>query len=195
VGLDPESRARFNLAAASILVLEPTPLGMSIVAQILSGFGGRHLYRCSTVGEAKQVLGQSEVHLVIADSISQSGEGYELVEWLRKEAPEPNRYVPVLLTAAHTRARDVRRSRDCGSHYIVAKPIAPIVMLERIIWVSREGRGFLMSDGYVGPDRRVKDTGPAVGRKGRRRDDPSQPAKVEGLAADVAPQDTAAVKP
>ena len=71
---------------------------------------------------------------------------------------------------AHTPARDVVRARDCGGHIIVKKPFAPIVMLERIIWVAKEGRPFLFSDNYVGPDRRFRDDRPPNG-KGRRRED------------------------
>jgi hypothetical protein len=44
-------------------------------------------------------------------------------------------------------------------------------VLERIIWSSKEGRKFLFSDTYVGPDRRFRNVGPAKGEKGRRRED------------------------
>ena len=53
---------------------------------------------------------------------------------------------------------------------MIKKPIAPVVMLERIIWVSKSGRPFLFSDEYVGPDRRFKDEAPP-GALGRRRED------------------------
>jgi hypothetical protein len=53
MGLNPESRARFNLQRASVLVLEETPLGMSILVQILTGFGAKILHRCESVAEAE----------------------------------------------------------------------------------------------------------------------------------------------
>jgi hypothetical protein len=48
--------SRVNLERASILLLDDSALGMSILAQIFSGFGARSLYKCWTVPEAKKLL-------------------------------------------------------------------------------------------------------------------------------------------
>ena len=130
---------------------------------------------------------------MIVDAMAESGEGYEFVRWLRANVPEPNRHTPVLLTAAHTRASDVANARDCGSHFIVAKPLSPIVVLERIIWIAKEGRAFVLSDQYVGPDRRFAKSDPAGELPRRRRQDqialPPEPAsKNPGEAAAPAGQ-------
>ena len=61
--------------------------------------------------------------------------------------------------------------RETGSHFVVTKPLAPIVVLERIIWIAREGRGFLLSDDYVGPDRRFARKDPPKNHPRRRRED------------------------
>ena len=64
------------------------------------------------------------------------------------------------------------RARDCGANFVVTKPLAPRVLLDRIAWLGRETRGFVeIGDGYVGPDRRFKAYGPPAGEAGRRRDD------------------------
>ena len=122
-----------------------------------------------------------QVDLVIVDGVAESGEGYEFVRWLRQEVPPPNQHTPVLVTAGHTMASDVAKARNCGAHFIVAKPIAPITLLERIIWVAKEGRAFLTSDGYVGPDRRHSSEGRKGGQPGRRRED--KLAEAQRLAA------------
>jgi CheY-like chemotaxis protein len=166
--LDPSFR--FNLKKTIILLFDPTPMGRTILTQILTGFGASRIHACKTIEEAKQLVGQTSVDLMIVDVTQGLSEGYEFVRWLRKGVPEPNRHTPVLLTAAHLRPSDVARARDAGSHFIVAKPLAPSVLLERIIWVGREGRAFLLSDDYVGPDRRFAKGRP--GRPRRRRDDP-----------------------
>jgi DNA-binding response OmpR family regulator len=171
MALDPKSRARFNLSKTVVLVFDPTPLGLGIVSQILTGFGARKIHRCGTIDEAKQVVADFEVDLMIIDAMAESGEGYEFVRWLRANVPEPNRHTPVLLTAAHTKASDVANARDCGSHFIVAKPLAPIVVLERIIWIAKEGRAFVLSDEYVGPDRRFAKSGAVADHPRRRRED------------------------
>jgi CheY-like chemotaxis protein len=178
MALDPKSRSRFNLSKTVVLVFDPTPLGLAIVSQILTGFGARKIHRCGTIEEAKQVVADFEVDLMIIDAMAESGEGYEFVRWLRANVPEPNRHTPVLLTAAHTKASDVANARDCGSHFIVAKPLAPIVMLERIIWIAKEGRAFVFADNYVGPDRRFGKEGQAMPPGGRRREDKLRDAEA-----------------
>jgi DNA-binding response OmpR family regulator len=170
VALDPASRARFNLDKATVLLLDDTPIGMSILVQIVTGLGAKKLHRCTSVEMAQEAAAKHEIDLAIVDSMAPSGQGYDFVKWLRTEAQEPNCYTPVLLTTAHTPTGDVIRARDCGGHFMIKKPFAPIVMLERIIWVAKEGRPFLFAGNYVGPDRRFRDAGPPDG-VGRRRED------------------------
>lgn len=170
MALDVASRARFNLEKASILLLDDTPMGMSILVQIVTGLGAKQLHRCSSIEMAQEIAVTQEVDLAIIDAMAPEGRGYDFVQWLRREGQEPNCYAPVLITTAHTPASDIVRARDAGGHFIIKKPIAPIVLLERIIWVSRAGRPFLFTGTYVGPDRRFRDDGPPDG-VGRRRED------------------------
>lgn len=181
MALDLASRARFNLEKATVLLLDDTPVGMSILVQIVTGLGVKQLHRCTTVEMAQKTARAHEIDLAIVDAMAPSGQGYDFVEWLRREAQEPNCYAPVLLTTAHTPASDIVRARDCGGHFIIKKPIAPIVLLERIIWVSRGSRSFLFTGTYVGPDRRFRDDGPPDG-VGRRREDLAK-AEAEAAAA------------
>ena len=182
MGLDPASRVRFNLSEASILLFDSTPMGMTILVQILIGFGAKTLHRCSGLKEAQTAVAESIIDLAVVDATT-DGQGYEFIEWLRRNGGDPNSYTPVLLTAGHTPVSDIQRARDCGAHFALKKPLSPIAVLERVIWISREGRLFLMSDGYVGPDRRFKDDGPPKG-VGRRREDAARQAKAEAEAAE-----------
>src|SRR4051812_21001632 len=155
-------------------------MGMSILVQILTGFGAKTLHRCSGLKDAQTAVGEHVIDLAVVDATA-NGEGYEFIEWLRSHGGEPNCYTPVLLTAGHTPVSDVQRARDCGAHFALKKPLSPIAVLERIIWISREGRLFLVSDNYVGPDRRLKNDGPRGG-SGRRREDIALGARGVGGA-------------
>ena len=170
MALDVTSRARFNLERAAILLLDDTPMGLSILSQIVSGLGAKQLFRCASIEAAQEIAATNEIDLAIVDAMAPEGKGYAFVEWMRREAQEPNCYTPTVITTAHTPTRDIVRARDCGGHIIIKKPIAPVVMLERIIWVAKAGRPFLFTGTYVGPDRRFRDDGPPDG-VGRRRED------------------------
>lgn len=173
MALEPTSRARFNLEKASVLMLEGNSMGMDIMVQIVTGLGARSLHRCGSLEEAQEAVKKNTVDLIIADSLS-NGEGYEFVSWLRRSAGEPNCFTPVVVTAAHTPASMVAKARDCGAHYIIKKPLTPVVVLERILWIAREARPFIECDAYVGPDRRHKNEGPPDGVPRRRDDLPAE---------------------
>ncbi len=169
-----EERAeeRLNLEKVGVLVVEPNQAEQDLLVQVLSGFGVRNLRRCVDVMEARQTLAAADIGLVLIDGSAADGSAYDLVSWLRRHAPEPRRFLPVLLLSGHVRLSQVVRARDCGANFVVTKPISPRVLLDRIAWLGRDTRGFIaIEDGYVGPDRRFKSFGPPAGVEGRRRDD------------------------
>ncbi len=168
--------ARINLEKATVLVLDDNGPSLDILSQVVSGFGVNQLHRAESVKDAQELVKSKTFDLVISDVQIPDVDGIEFINWLRREGPENNRYVPVILVTGHTRTTDIFRTRDAGANFTVAKPITPKVLLERIFWVAREERAFIECEAYVGPDRRFKYEGPPAGMDGRRRDD--LPAEV-----------------
>jgi hypothetical protein len=77
-----------------------------------------------------------------------------------------------MMIQGHTPVDLIQKARDCGANFVVAKPITPRLLLERILWVAQEARPYIELDGYVGPDRRFHNLGPPGGPgTGRRRSD------------------------
>ncbi len=171
-----QASTRINLERATVLVLDDNGPSLDILSQVVSGFGVKQLHRAETVKEAQTLVGTKTFDLIISDVQIPEVDGIEFINWLRRDAPETNRYVPVILVTGHTRTTDIFRTRDAGANFTVAKPITPKVLLERIFWVAREERAFIECETYVGPDRRFKYEGPPIGMEGRRRDD--LPAEV-----------------
>lgn len=159
-----------------MLVLDDNGASLDILSQVVSGFGVKQLFRAESVADAQLLIRTKTFDLIISDVQMPVTDGIEFIEWLRKQSGETNRYVPVILVTGHTRTSQIRKLRDAGSNYVVAKPITPKVLLERIYWVAREERIFIECDTYVGPDRRFKHEGPPPGTDGRRKDD--LPAEV-----------------
>ena len=167
---------RINLEKATVLVLDDNGASLDILSQVVSGFGVKQLFRAESVMDAQALIRTKTFDLVISDVQMPVTDGIEFIEWLRREGGENNRYVPVILVTGHTRTSQIFKLRDAGSNYVVAKPITPKVLLERIVWVAREERQFIECDSYIGPDRRFKHEGPPPGSDGRRKDD--LPAEV-----------------
>jgi CheY-like chemotaxis protein len=189
-----QASTRINLEKVDVLIVDDSLASLNLLVQVVTGFGIKNLARADNAKAAQALLRERTFDLIISATNMAAIDGYELVKWLRRGALEANRYLPVILVSGHTPPSQVFKARDSGANFTVAKPIAPKVLLERILWAAREERQFIECDSYLGPDRRFKNDGPPAGAKGRRRDDPPEPRlpPAETLSSD--PADPAKVK-
>jgi len=169
-------KGRVNLEKAAVLLLSPQN-GMELLLRIFHGFGVRHPYRCFDAAKAMQVCGESDLDLIVCDGSFADGQAYDFIASLRRSDLEPNRYTPVLMIQGHTPVDQIAKARDCGANFVVAKPITPRLLLERVLWIAAESRPFIELDTYIGPDRRFQNHGPPGGPgTGRRRTDKTEAA-------------------
>lgn len=166
-----QSKGRINLEKAQVLIVESNQQGMDILSQVLSGFGVRSQHKCETVAAAWEVVKHTDLDLIICASSLSDGDGFDFIRELRKANLDPNRYASVVVVTGHTPMSQVRKARDCGANMVVAKPITPTIVLQRIVWIAKEPRAFIECEVYTGPDRRFQNLGPPPGMDGRRRDD------------------------
>lgn len=170
----PDPDERLNLTKANVLAVDGSAHSLDVIGQILRGFGVSTLSRCSNIEEAEKLTRVKTFDLIIIDPSLERGEGYAFVNRLRHSMMK-NANVPVVLTTGHVRGRDVARGRDTGANYMVAKPVSPKILLQRIEWVARDPRPFVDIGDYIGPDRRFKFAGPPDGSDGRRTSDLKSP--------------------
>ncbi|HEY4030222.1 MAG TPA: response regulator [Caulobacteraceae bacterium] len=169
--LELDNKTRLNLEQARVLLIEDPQPGAEILAQVFFGYGVRQPVRCVSPDEAMARLEEEPFELIVCDGDLPGGQAYDFVMRLRRSTLEPNRYCPVILLSGHTPSAYVAKARDCGANFVVAKPIRPMVLLERIVWVCGDNRIFVELDSYVGPDRRFQSLGPPPGMEGRRKGD------------------------
>ncbi|WP_374469878.1 response regulator [Phenylobacterium sp.] len=162
---------RLNLGKATVLLLQASGTELDILGQMFIGFGVKGIRKCTTVEDAESVVASAAFDLLVVDCDLPDGGGYDFVTRLRRLEDNPNRLAPIMLICGHTAPSNVVRGRDCGGNFVVAKPLTPPVMYDRLMWLAKEQRQFVEAEGYVGPDRRHKAFGPPAGEKGRRHDD------------------------
>lgn len=158
--------AVINLTGAVTMVVDDSAFALDLTAQALMGFGIRTRHACLGAAEAMEILKEQNIDLLVVDCEMPGIDGFELVRWLRRSGLEPNAFVPVIMTAAHIRRPRVAEARDCGASFIITKPFSANTLLERIVWVARDGRPFLEVGDYFGPDRRFRKA-PAPGEERR----------------------------
>ena len=145
---------RVNLAHTTVLLIDDQPTSLDMLGSIVQGFGCKEQIKCNSAQGAVELLARRAVDLILIDCIMPEMDGYEFVRWLRRDAPTPTRYVPVIMILGHASQAKVHQGRDCGASFIVAKPLSPALLLKRIVWLGGEDRDFVDAAHYVGPDRR-----------------------------------------
>jgi len=165
------SSDKINLAKITFLLVDDNPQSLEILSQVIVGFGVNKIIKCTSASAARAVLQQEVVDFILTDAQMPGEDGYQFIEWVRRHGGDANRFVPAIIITGHTRISQVAHGRDCGAHFIIAKPITPKIILERIFWVGRDTRMFIESKSYCGVDRRFKREGPPEGVEGRRAED------------------------
>lgn len=164
--------AYLNLEKAKVLIADDNAQAVDIVVSILIGFGIKDITRADSGLAAMELTQRQTFDLILTDAHMPGMDGYDFIHWLRRNGSDDRRVTPALVISAHTRRSHVLKARDCGANFIVAKPITPRVLLDRIFWVAKGDRMFVECETYCGPDRRFKNMGPpAEFPDGRRRDD------------------------
>jgi response regulator RpfG family c-di-GMP phosphodiesterase len=165
-----QKSGRFNLSSASILVVDGDQMQLTIMAQVLLGFGASSIAKFDNTWEAREAIEARAMNLVVLDPGTLGDDGYSLIPWLRRMKP-PQRFVPVLVVTGFTPGPKISQFRDSGANLVVRKPFTPAIMHERIQWIIQDKRPYVECSGYAGPDRRFKETPLPDGQKGRRADD------------------------
>jgi CheY-like chemotaxis protein len=168
-GLPPD--IRITLERSRLLLVDDNPQALAVESAMFRGFGVHRQYKAGSASEAINIVSTREVDLIVMDGAMPDMDGYDFVRWLRNEAPGDAAHIPVILLTGHAARHVVEKSRDCGANFVVSKPFTPQVLLQRVYWVAKDERAFVRSQGYVGPDRRVRNQGPPIGMRGRRSTD------------------------
>jgi CheY-like chemotaxis protein len=153
-----------NLSEIGFLVADPSDLYRELFRRLLFGFGARTVHEAADGQTAARLLVDRDVDfLIVAADLpgpgreKQPGSGIEFVRAIRLDAKHFRRSIPMVITMGTARRISVHQARDSGANFVLSKPVAPVVLYDRINWIARKPRPFWESPTYYGPDRRVRD--------------------------------------
>jgi len=169
------SSRRATLAGARVLVVDDHSVTVGMIKEALYA-GGAAMVQSAPDGEAAIAMLNSFLpHLLVTDWKMPGMSGLELARAVRQaeRRPDPriaNPRLPIVLVSAHASARAVEAARQAGVDEVVVKPFSMASLMKRIAAAANKPRAFIVSENYIGPDRRRRR---GVNR-GRRADDPSR---------------------
>ena len=159
-----------NLRDLVILIADQSSYMSMLIHSMLRGFGSNKVLEVrDSVGVFQALTGQ-RVDILICDTRLPPHGGLPLTQTIRGKTDNEHRTIPILIMASDSRESTIRRARDAGANMVIAKPISPANLYDRLSWVAFYPRKFVDTKSYFGPDRRFKIEG-YPGGTGRRRGD------------------------
>ena len=176
-----------DLSAMKVLVVDDHANTLRLIGDVLRA-GGVGVVETACDGQrARDMLRLFNPDIIFTDAKMPVMDGLVFAQSIRRAAvaPDPkvpNPEVPIVMVTGLRSEHDVQLARKAGVNEFVIKPFTPAALLSRIQLVLRKPRQFIVSEAYVGPDRRRKVelnyNGPL-----RRNSDPAEVA--EGAERDA----------
>jgi two-component system, chemotaxis family, chemotaxis protein CheY len=167
-----ETQPSINLRDLVFLIADPSSYLCMIIHSMLRSFGANKVLEVRDSLGVLQTLSNQKVDVLICDLRLPPHGGLKITHAIRRNTENENRTVPILLMTSDTREVTVKNARDVGASMVIAKPLAPSNLYDRLAWVAFNARQFQFIDTetYFGPDRRFKIEG-YPGGVGRRKGD------------------------
>ena len=149
-------KSDINIQGLTFLIADSNAFFASICHNILRGFGATKVLETRTASDTVLALQQQKIDLLLCDSGLPSRGGFNLTYSIRWDSSCDYRTIPILILASDTRTKVVSSARDCGANMVIAKPMSPATLYDRLAWVAFTPRKFVDAPKYFGPDRRFK---------------------------------------
>jgi CheY-like chemotaxis protein len=172
VELKPKSlkSCSVNLRDLTILIADPGSFMRRVVYGMLRGFGANRILEAGDAGDVLSALMQQKIDILILDSKLPPQDGLAVTQAIRRNTDNENRTLPILIMTSDAQQSTVKEARDVGASMVVAKPMSPTTLYDRLVWIAFDRRQFIDCPTYFGPDRRFKIEGYPTG-VGRRASD------------------------
>jgi two-component system chemotaxis response regulator CheY len=164
------ARFSINLRDLVILVADPSSYMSMLIHSMLRGFGSNKVLEARSSTSVLQILTNQKIDIMICDSRLPPHGGLPLTRAIRRKQDNANRTIPILVMTSDGRETTVKLARDAGANMVIAKPMSPGSLYDRLAWIAFNPRQFVDTPTYFGPDRRFKIEGYPNGI-GRRKGD------------------------
>ncbi len=157
-----------DLSKLAVLVVDDNGNMRKVVRTLLATMGIKGVMEAETATGAILEMHQHDIDVVITDLSMQPMNGIDLVRMVRMGRDSPNPHVPIIMLTGHTELELVHEARDVGIDEFVPKPVSVRGLYERLVSIAIHPRPIVMSQRYVGPDRRAQRKKDHAGRERRR---------------------------
>jgi len=120
-----------DLKGVTVLIVDDEADARELLAELLGGFGAA-VHAAASAGEALRLLVRFHPDLLISDIGMPGRDGYQLIEDVRRLAPELGGKTPAIALSAFARSEDRSRSMASGYQTHLAKPVEAHALLATV---------------------------------------------------------------
>ena len=121
-----------NLRDLVILIADPSSYVRRITNGMLRGFGANKVLEVEQTMGLFQALTGQKIDILLCDTRLPPHGGLVLTRTIRRNADNENRTMPILLMSSDTRETTIKSARDAGANMVVAKPMSPKSLYDRL---------------------------------------------------------------
>jgi PleD family two-component response regulator len=155
-------------APSPALIIDSNVTSAEETRKILASLGIIETKIMPSLAEAKLFLDQKPALITLIDIDTDTEEKLGFIRWIRRNTAGVNYQMTILALSAQPTKELVSNARDAGATEFVLKPLDKLIMKEIISISFTKPRNFIISRGYVGPERRRKKK--AIDGEERRKD-------------------------
>lgn len=142
---------------ARVLLASENKLSRSIVKTILVNIGFNEVTTAINYEELEECLLSNSPDMFIFDSSYSLNEIYELVKKVRQSELDVNPFMTIIALSDGPTADLMEGVLDNGVDDILTEPYSTGQFLERITVLIEDRKPFVVTNDYIGPDRRTKE--------------------------------------
>lgn len=163
-----------DLRKLHILVVEDLYPMRELLADIVRTMGVGTVTCAADGSEGYQVYLDEKPDIIITDWQMPHMDGIEMVKKIRQDRASHNRTIPIVMITGFNAKNRITTARDNGVTEFLIKPFTASDIARRITHIITKPRDFVFAPGFVGPDRRRKETEGFSGQSNRQQETPNK---------------------
>lgn len=139
-----------------ILIADSDQQLARVLKEILNKMGFAHIQLTANGMEALRLVNRAPFDFLITEWHLPELNGVSLLDRIRRDGTSLNPTLPVIMLTGRAEAADVATARDHGINEYVVKPFSSKTLYSRLERLVEQPRHFIVTDQFIGPDRRHK---------------------------------------
>lgn len=152
--LEPGYDARDDLSTLRVLIVDDNRFHRSLVRNAMISQSIQGIWEAEDADEAEKIMADQTIDLIILDNNMPGEKGITFTQRVREGNASGNRCTPIIMVTAYGDEKIITAARNAGVHEYILKPFNVMMLIKRVQLTFKIPRDFIISPGYVGPDRR-----------------------------------------